>query len=50
MLGKAGITVNKNMIPFDPEKPMVTSGVRVGTPGDHHARDEGGRRWRRSAG
>ena len=30
--GKAGITVNKNMIPFDPEKPMVTSGVRVGTP------------------
>jgi glycine hydroxymethyltransferase len=31
-LGKAGITVNKNMIPFDPEKPMVTSGVRVGTP------------------
>ncbi|MFE8600172.1 serine hydroxymethyltransferase [Archangium violaceum] len=32
VLGKAGITVNKNMIPFDPEKPMVTSGVRVGTP------------------
>ena len=31
-LGKAGITVNKNMIPFDPEKPMVTSGVRLGTP------------------
>jgi glycine hydroxymethyltransferase len=31
-LGKAGITVNKNMIPFDPEKPTVTSGVRVGTP------------------
>ena len=31
-LGKAGITVNKNMIPNDPEKPMVTSGVRVGTP------------------
>src|SRR5919204_3036542 len=31
-LGKAGITVNKNMIPWDPEKPMVTSGVRVGTP------------------
>jgi glycine hydroxymethyltransferase len=32
VLGKAGITVNKNMIPFDPEKPMVTSGVRLGTP------------------
>ncbi|HVG59574.1 MAG TPA: serine hydroxymethyltransferase, partial [Hyalangium sp.] len=32
VLGKAGITVNKNMIPFDPEKPMTTSGVRVGTP------------------
>ncbi|MGZ3459707.1 MAG: serine hydroxymethyltransferase [Archangium sp.] len=31
-LGKAGITVNKNMIPFDPEKPTVTSGVRSGTP------------------
>jgi glycine hydroxymethyltransferase len=31
-LGKAGITVNKNMIPWDPEKPFVTSGVRVGSP------------------
>jgi glycine hydroxymethyltransferase len=31
-LGKAGITANKNMIPFDPEKPMVTSGIRLGTP------------------
>ena len=31
-LDEAGITVNKNAIPFDPRKPMVTSGVRVGTP------------------
>jgi glycine hydroxymethyltransferase len=30
LLEQVGITVNKNMIPFDPEKPMVTSGVRVG--------------------
>ncbi len=31
-LGAAHITVNKNAIPNDPEKPMVTSGIRVGTP------------------
>ncbi|MBT3910760.1 MAG: serine hydroxymethyltransferase [Rhodospirillaceae bacterium] len=29
---RAGMTCNKNSVPFDPEKPMVTSGVRVGTP------------------
>ena len=29
-LGKADITVNKNMIPFDPQPPMTTSGIRVG--------------------
>jgi glycine hydroxymethyltransferase len=31
-LGRAHITCNKNGIPFDPEKPTVTSGIRLGTP------------------
>jgi len=31
-LDSVGITVNKNTVPFDPEKPFITSGVRIGTP------------------
>ncbi len=31
-LHEAGITCNKNLIPFDPQKPTVTSGIRIGTP------------------
>jgi glycine hydroxymethyltransferase len=31
-LGRAHMTVNKNAVPNDPEKPMVTSGIRIGTP------------------
>jgi glycine hydroxymethyltransferase len=32
LLGKVGMTVNKNAIPNDPERPMVTSGIRLGSP------------------
>jgi glycine hydroxymethyltransferase len=32
VLGRAHITCNKNAIPHDPQKPMVTSGVRLGSP------------------
>ena len=31
-LERAGVTCNKNAVPFDPEKPMITSGLRLGTP------------------
>ena len=32
VLGRVGITVNKNAVPDDPQKPTVTSGIRIGTP------------------
>jgi len=32
LLDEVGITVNKNAIPFDPQKPLVTSGIRLGSP------------------
>lgn len=44
-LEKAGMTCNKNAVPFDPEKPMVTSGVRLGTPAAT-TRGFGAEEWR----
>ncbi|MGO4843847.1 serine hydroxymethyltransferase, partial [Rhizobiaceae sp. 2RAB30] len=32
LLHSVGITVNRNAVPFDPRPPMVTSGLRIGTP------------------
>jgi glycine hydroxymethyltransferase len=47
-LVRAGLTCNKNGVPYDPEKPMVTSGIRLGTPacttrgfGEHEFREVG---------
>ncbi len=31
-MDEVGVTVNKNTIPFDPQSPFVTSGIRIGTP------------------
>ena len=38
LLHSVGITVNRNAVPFDPRPPMVTSGLRIGTPGAGHPR------------
>jgi glycine hydroxymethyltransferase len=43
-LGRANITCNKNGVPFDPEKPTVTSGIRLGTPACDDAAASGHRR------
>ncbi|MFN3827725.1 MAG: serine hydroxymethyltransferase [Micavibrio sp.] len=45
VLEEAGMTCNKNAVPFDPEKPMVTSGVRLGTPAAT-TRGFGAEEWR----
>ena len=41
-LHDVGITVNRNAVPFDPRPPMVTSGLRIGTPALGHPRPRGG--------
>ena len=42
-LTRSHITCNKNGVPFDPEKPMVTSGIRLGTPRRYDTRLRCGR-------
>jgi len=44
-LEEAGITCNKNAVPFDPEKPFITSGIRLGTPAGT-TRGFGAAEWR----
>ena len=48
VLDRAGITLNRNTIPDDPRSPFVTSGLRIGTAGGHHAGHGRGRDGRRS--